>query len=61
MGLEPSTEPSTFMIMRERHKQELLKMIDQYNGDGVGEITKILREIIEEGNGEIKQLYKCHY
>jgi len=48
MGCEPSKERTATQEKRERHKKQLLNMINQYSNDGVFEVTRILREIIEE-------------
>lgn len=52
MGNEPNIEQSVSSKKHDRHKEQLLKMINQYNGDGVNEILKIIREIMEENRNE---------
>jgi len=48
MGYEPSEEQTALQKRRKKHKEQLIEMINQYSGDGVFEVTKILREIIRE-------------
>ena len=47
MGIEADTEPSALQELRQKHKNQLINMMSQYNQDGFNEVVKILREIKE--------------
>jgi hypothetical protein len=48
MGNESTQEKQHIDVLREKHRNEIVRMINQYNKDGLTEIITIIRNIAND-------------
>ena len=60
MGNESTQKRQHIDILREKHRNEIIRMINQYNKDGLREIITIIRNVASDIDVENKKERKIN-